>query len=1168
MATDNISFGEIRKFIDMAPGNYIVHYVDGRKLKALHYSSTLPEIFGMSKDTFANIIAEDLLNSILSSERDYVFSTVYDQPVGTDNIESEFRANIKNKILWVHTISRVIGTYKDKPLILSDCISSSNEARFSNGVMDNSDSRIYIADRASFELLYISATALEHLETYHEKPTGPQKCYEVLHGYNEPCKWCHILNNGASRPNGTEKYYADTDQWTRTRAVHLPWCGHDAEVIFIDDITATKKIQLAILENQQAMNSLIKSAPGGFIVCSADNDHDISFTSENTLSMLGYTPDQFNTKFHNRFSNMIYYEDRQAILDDITAQTRKHNYCTNEFRIERSDGSLMWVHCESHSTTDVDGSRNLFIVIVDVTSTINHSSEMSAHTAELEQIVHNIPAGIIVFRKSGNKITVETANDYIGVIVRDDTRAIKNTTYEGLEKYIHPGDVLAVRKEIDRLFSDEHRASFSFRSPDHSSKEYFWLNMAAYSVTQPDGTQMAYAIITDASEQKEKERLYNQTISDYFRSSPDALCTYRLNLTRNKFIGGQSQAVFNDSLMEATSVADFYDRFIDGLILDADVSSFQTILSTDHMITMFKDGKSSHSLEFHYSDGQDLRWASFYLNLLQNPTTRDIEALIFIKDINESVKMRKVMNYVSKAECVFVAVIDVNKGTRSFYSDKYGAADTVYPTEPMEYHQSIVAFQQDGHDKDLDLLFEDIALPRVIEQLSKVDVYTVPFVKVSFSGEEFHEQLNFSYLDDTKNEIIETSTDVTETFRQQRQQLDELNKALEAAAKANASKSDFLSRVSHDIRTPMNVISGMTKFALEDINDKDKLTNDLEKIKIANTFLLSLISDILDLSKIESGRVTIKPQIYTYEDFIANVRGMIVPLCEDKDLKLTLHDQHGPFQAVMIDKVRMNQIVLNILSNAVKYTPEGGSIDFYAGTEIEDDGQALVYFTVADTGIGMSKEFQAEMFEPFTQNSDNYTDVMSEEQGTGLGLAIVDKLTELMNGTISVESELGKGTSITVTLHAEAVKSDIHTASTDTDNAITCISGHGKCLLLVEDNYLNAEIARRLLIEKDYEVVTVNNGKEALNAFNESAENKFAAILMDLRMPVMDGMEATKEIRALPRADAETVPIIAMTANAYHEDIVKCLKVGMNAHVSKPIEPDDLFRILNANISQ
>ncbi|WP_303857223.1 PAS domain-containing hybrid sensor histidine kinase/response regulator [Aminicella lysinilytica] len=1167
MATDNISFGEIRNFIDMAPGNYIVHYVDGKKLRPLYYSSTLPGIFGMSKDTFANIITEDLLNSILSSERDYVFSTVFDQPVGTSNIESEFRANIRNEILWVHSISKVIGTYKEKPLILSNCISSSTEARFSNGVLDNTESRIYIVDRASLELLYISNTALEHLAIHHDNPSAPRKCYQVLHGYDKPCKSCHILHNDVPRPDGIEKYYADIDQWTSTRAVQLPWCGHDAEVIFIDDITATKKIQLAILENQQAMNSLIKSAPGGFIVCSADNDHDISFTSENTLSMLGYTPDQFNTKFHNRFSNMIYYEDRQAILDDITAQTRKRNYCTNEFRIERSDGSLMWVHCESHSTTDVDGRRNLFIVIVDVTSTINHSSEMSAHTAELEQIVQNIPAGIIVFRKSGNKITVETANDYIGVIVRDDTRAIRNTTYEGLEKYIHPGDVIAVRKEINKLFSDEHRASFSFRSPDHNSKEYFWLNMSAYSVDQPDGTQMAYAIITDATEQKEKERLYNQTISDYFRSSPDSLCSYRLNLTRNKFIGGQSQAAFNDSLMEATSVPDFYDRFIGGLILDADISAFQTILSSDHMITLFKDGKTSYSLEFHYSDGQDLRWANFFLNLLQNPTTRDIEAIIFIKDINESVKTRKVMNYVSKAECVFVAVIDVNKGTRSFYSDKYGPADAVYPTAPMEYRQSIIAFQQDGHDKDLDLLYEDIALPRVIEQLTKDDVYTVPFVKIAFSGEEFHEQLNFSYLDDTKTEIIETSVDVTETFRQQRKQLEELNNALDAAAKANASKSDFLSRVSHDIRTPMNVISGMTKFALEDIDDKAKLTDDLEKIKIANTFLLSLISDILDLSKIESGRVTIKPQLYTYADFISNVRGMIVPLCEDKDLKFTIHEHHGPFQAVMIDKVRMNQIVLNLLSNAVKYTPAGGSVDFYAGTSVEDDGQAVVCFTVSDTGIGMSKEFQTEMFEPFTQNRDNYTDVMSEEQGTGLGLAIVDKLTELMNGKISVDSELGKGTSITVTLNADIVTSDPETVSTGVDNGISDTSGLGKCLLLVEDNYLNAEIAKRLLVEKGYEVVTVENGKEAVNAFIESPEGKFAAVLMDLRMPVMNGMDATKEIRAMERADAKSVPIIAMTANAYHEDILKCLEAGMNAHVSKPIEPDDLFRILNANIT-
>jgi len=394
--------------------------------------------------------------------------------------------------------------------------------------------------------------------------------------------------------------------------------------------------------------------------------------------------------------------------------------------------------------------------------------------------------------------------------------------------------------------------------------------------------------------------------------------------------------------------------------------------------------------------------------------------------------------------------------------------------------------------------------------------------------------------------------------KMERRRNKELAMLNEQLANANSAKSEFLSRMSHDIRTPMNGIIGMTYLAKKQMNpeETDKC---LDKINTSSQFLLGLINDVLDMSKAESGKVTLILEPYHYDEFAEYLNSIILPLCESKNQTFKIKAETIKGVVLLGDKLRLNQIVFNLLSNAIKFTPEGGNITICLKEKITPDNKLDMTLKVIDNGIGMSEEFQKVLFDPFSQE---YRNDISESRGTGLGLAITKKMTDLMGGEISVISKLGKGT--TFTLHGvfdfiddNSLKTAETTASlTDADKL------KGKHILICEDHPLNQEIAKALLEEHGINVEIAENGAIGVEKFSQSPIGYFDAILMDIRMPIVDGYEATGKIRALDRRDSETVPIIAMTADAFASDVEKCTKIGMNGHIAKPIDPDKLVDTL------
>ncbi len=391
-----------------------------------------------------------------------------------------------------------------------------------------------------------------------------------------------------------------------------------------------------------------------------------------------------------------------------------------------------------------------------------------------------------------------------------------------------------------------------------------------------------------------------------------------------------------------------------------------------------------------------------------------------------------------------------------------------------------------------------------------------------------------------------------------RDMVSRLSDMAQAADAANRAKSEFLSYMSHDIRTPINGIMGMTGIAMRSGDDPGKVMDCLRKIGEASGHLLSLVNDVLDLSRIEQGRTAIVSEPVSLPALLEECASIVEGQLTTRNLEFERDFANLSHPHIMTDELHLRQILINILGNAVKFTPDGGSVAFRARQEAAGNGRVRVILRVEDTGIGMEQEYLKHIWEPFSQSGQGHSGTY---EGTGLGMAITKRFVDMMGGTIEVESELGRGSTFAVTLDVDVAEEPRARAFAEVaeDDDLS-----GMRVLLVEDKELNREIAREALLGAGATVEEAENGQKALDMFLASPAGTFDVVLMDVMMPVMDGFSATRAIRSSEHADAQSVPIIALTAHAFDEDVRKTAEAGMNFHLSKPIEERDLVRALSS----
>ena len=399
----------------------------------------------------------------------------------------------------------------------------------------------------------------------------------------------------------------------------------------------------------------------------------------------------------------------------------------------------------------------------------------------------------------------------------------------------------------------------------------------------------------------------------------------------------------------------------------------------------------------------------------------------------------------------------------------------------------------------------------------------------------------------------------TDLHQREQQEMERLKAAFQEAETANKAKTAFLSRMSHDIRTPINGVMGMLQIISKNRDDHEKVDDCLEKIQISAEHLLALINDVLDMSKLEAGKVELDHIPFNLTDVLKVAYALNDAQISLGGITFISHPYELQHTELIGSPLHLRQILLNLFNNAMKYNRPSGTIDTYT-RELSFDGQkTVIEFKIVDTGIGMSEEFvKKELFKPFTQEKTD--EARTEYKGTGLGMAIVKELVEKMGGTIQAESVLGKGSTFTVVIPFEIDRTPEQHVPFEASEQIQAEDLKGTRILLVEDNELNMEIAEFMLEDGGAVILKAWNGKEAVEIFEKSEPGEIDLIMMDIMMPVMDGLEATRRIRKLNRADAATIPIVAMTANAFSDDIRRSREAGMDEHLSKPLDMEKVIR--------
>ena len=572
-------------------------------------------------------------------------------------------------------------------------------------------------------------------------------------------------------------------------------------------------------------------------------------------------------------------------------------------------------------------------------------------------------------------------------------------------------------------------------------------------------------------------------------------------------------------------------------------------------------------------DGK-IRWLDDYGHYVNSDVYGGL-FYVFISDITEKrVQMEAdkavytaVIDALSRAYNAVWLINDIATGSFSlFRGDTSEGSVHARPTkealELLTYEDAKVNYINNFvAPSDRERLEKELTLENIIANTTSKKVFGVVFKRV-VGDKECYYRIEFAQvqLPNGKTGIVAGFKDVDEDVRKEQEIQQVLRDAIDTANATSKAKSDFLSSMSHDIRTPMNGIIGMTAIATAHLDDRERVEDCLKKISEASSHLLSLINEVLDMNKIESGKVELNEENFNLSELVDTLLAMTKAQLESHHHTLKLDVADVVHENVIGDSHRIQQVFVNLMSNAIKYTPDGGTISLtVAERPTNAHGVACYEFVFEDNGIGMTEDFQKHLFEPFTRANDKKTAAI---QGTGLGMTITQSLVRMMGGDIQVKSKPGEGSRFAVTIYLKFL--DVQNAEAHKEDPLKNLEDlkfEGKRILLVEDHPVNAEIAKNVLQMTGLEIEWVMDGEAAVERMAGSNEGEFDLVFMDIQMPNMDGYQATAAIRAMTTY-ARRIPIVAMTANAFADDIRKAKEVGMNDHISKPIDFKELAKIL------
>lgn len=859
---------------------------------------------------------------------------------------------------------------------------------------------------------------------------------------------------------------------------------------------------------------------------------------------------------------------------------------------------------------------------------------------------------------------------------------------------VHPDDKEQVTLDLNNYFNgNEEYTELTYRLK-RGEEGYLWVRNALNMTRNGNGDKRVYCVYHDMTmEMEEKEQLrqqYQEWLNQHYHSSgDDVLLAGHCNINKNKILEmvDRTQADLLNAFGYEREA--FFMKLSSFIVDEEERASFRKTYSNASCVEAYAKGQTElvQSYFIRLPNEEHGRYVQFKVNLITEPDTDELTGILSVKDVTEQVTTKKLLQNLSNLGFDKIMDVDLYKDTITTLIFN-GEDEAVYDKESFTAYKELY-LQNYVLPESRELIAGMVDTDYIQKRLQETASYSFSyFIRNQKDDSVLAKKMTISAIDLRLGRVCFARTDITETLEAERRSKAALEEALKTAEQANRAKSEFLSNVSHDIRTPMNAIVGMTAIAMSNLEKPQQLKNCLSKIVLSSNHLLGLINNVLDMSKIESGKLTLNMDLVSLREMMEGIIATIQPQMKAKGQEFDVILKNVEAEEFYSDGIRLHQVLLNLLGNAVKFTPEGGKIQLCLFEEPSEKGARYVrlHFLVQDNGMGMTEEFQAHIFDSFARE-DNLR--VHKTEGSGLGMAITKYIIDALDGTIEVKSQVHQGTEFHVILDVEraveremdmvlphwnmllvdddqtlcesateslkeiglnaewttsgkkavAMVKERHEKDNDyqmvlldwkmpemngieTARAIResvggnipilVISAYdwsdieeearavgidgfipkplfkstlflhlrkymegadmlteeinsdleGMRILLAEDNPLNSEIAVELLSERGAQVDAVENGQLCVEKFIESAPGYYDAILMDIRMPVMNGYEATKKIRDLKRADT-TLPIFAMTADAFAEDVQKSLAAGMNAHMSKPVDIEKVAQLLN-----
>ena len=1012
-------------------------------------------------------------------------------------------------------------------------------------------------------------------------------------------------------------------------------------------------------------------------------------------------------------SEFIYEPDSAAVwaeYERVKANPGTEGCAT--YRVRGENGELHWLNIRYQRAYEENGRQYYYACYMDVDAQKQTEEKLQESQEMLREAINNSGVQYFTYYPAQHTSQIHSLNAHYKKL----PMVWENFPDSFIEfARMLPADAAAYREMVERMDKGADAASCTVRMFYHGV--YLWQIVHMAAIRDKSGRTirvLGYSI--DVTARKEAEERLRQERMHLRTLEGNVFEAFSFNLTKNDqptlqtSDSGMETAVVDEELLQtalriAPPLGDTNAATRDVLLRAAsripnpeDRRQFILNCSGDAIRHACAVNHYTHAFRYRRCVNRLVRWVETSIEILPDPETGDLIAFFYTSDVNHPVLQEKIAQYILGRNYETISYCELQTG-RISVKITHDEVDRLFQDIPYEKAVEL-SLEKNVHPNDRAAFRERYQLANIQRALEKTTVYTLYYMKnercQSLPGQPFRRlKEDIFYLDENRDVLVFLLSDVTAIFEQEREDREKLASALKAAESASIAKSEFLSRMSHEIRTPMNAIIGLDAIALQEKGLSSAMEDHLRKIGISARFLLSLINDILDMSRIESGRMMLKNEPFNFEELVNSINTILYEQCRESSLDYDCVLKSFTEEQYVGDVTKLQQVLVNILGNAVKFTPKGGKIHFMIEQLSRTRDKARLQFEISDTGIGIDEDFVAHLFEPFSQENRGRT---SAYGGTGLGLAISKNIISLMGGDISVHSIKNVGTEFTVEVelgltpesmrqhrlldvslkplftlivdddvivcqHTQLVLQEAglktewvdsgagavervtaqHRARTDYDlvlldwkmpdmdgietarrirqvvgpevtiiimtaydwadiekraieagvdmfmkkpvfaSSVTKAFEHvfrvkkneepmtepkkeydfsGCRILLAEDNELNAEIATNILTMRNCSVETAGNGAEAVESFAAAPAGYYAAILMDVRMPVMDGLEATKIIRAMRKSDSKTIPIIAMTANAFQEDVNQSLDSGMNAHLAKPIEPPLLYETL------